>query len=61
MYCFTDKLKPTIKACASDTSLTSIKRVFSHTLPKFIDMFEDFNESLSLTSHSGGLFPHIAA
>lgn len=61
MPSFQDKFKPTIKDCASDTSLTSARRVFSHTLPKFADMFEDFDESLSLSSHSGGVFPHIAA
>lgn len=58
MHCvqFLDKIKPKIKDCADDVSIYSADRIFSYSLPKFIDMFEDFNESLSLSSHSGGLF-----
>lgn len=58
MHCvqFLDKIKPKIKDCEDDVSKHSANRIFSHSLPKFTDMFEDFNISLSLSSHSGGLF-----
>ncbi|XP_065921864.1 uncharacterized protein [Magallana gigas] len=49
-----DKIKPKIKDCADDVSKHSADRIFSYSLSKFIDIFEDFNESLSLSSHSGG-------
>eukprot|EP00105_Crassostrea_gigas_P030833 XP_011453294.1 PREDICTED: uncharacterized protein LOC105346438 isoform X1 [Crassostrea gigas] len=48
-----DKIKPKIKACSDDFSKHSADRIFFHTLPKFTDMFDDFNENLSLSSHSG--------
>lgn len=56
MFNILDKIKPKIKDCADDVSKYSADRIFSHSLPKFTDMFEDFNESLSLSSHSGLFF-----
>lgn len=56
VFIFSDKIKPKIKACSDDFSKHSADRIFFHTLPKFTDMFDDFNENLSLSSHSGGLF-----
>lgn len=50
---FLDKIKPKIKDCADDVSKYSDDRILLHSLPKFTDMFEDFNESLSLSSHKG--------
>nr|XP_034312620.1 uncharacterized protein LOC105346442 isoform X2 [Crassostrea gigas] len=49
-----DKIKPKIKDCANDVTKYSADRIFAHSLPKFTDMFEDFNESLSLSSQSEG-------
>lgn len=63
MHCvqYLDKIKPKIKDCANDVTKYSADRIFAHSLPKFTDMFEDFNESLSLSSQSEGLFVLIVS
>ncbi|XP_056017716.1 sushi, von Willebrand factor type A, EGF and pentraxin domain-containing protein 1-like isoform X1 [Ostrea edulis] len=46
-----DKIKPMIKGCASDSATYSQSRIFEFTQPRFDSMFDGFNDSLSLSSH----------